>query len=1292
MKKKKYIKRIFSLILATILLFSAIPVSLAVQDILAEEVDAKIVKEVTELREESVKHFLCEDGSYIAATYSAPVHYKENGEWKEIDNSLSLDRATLSESGKPTYTTKSGGLDVSIPQDFSDDQKITAKNKGYEIGFGVNSDQKDVSLKTSASVVELETLSSNTEVVKFDTVKSVNNVTTVSALDSVDIEAYNAELMTVDNQSSAVTYKEIMPDTDFEYIVTSNSIKENIVVYEPQSEYTYSFDMDFNGLTPVVNPDNSISLIESNNPDETIFFIEAPYMYDSNNAESIDIEMSLVSNGDEYVMTLVANTEWLNSSERVFPVVIDPTIQLLNSSISDVFVIDGLYADSPRIKNELRVGRNLANVTRTYIKMTLPENVPEGSIVNSASLTLKKDDFFQALLADDVSVRVYDCCNVGSWNIDTISWNNQPFNNSDNGYKSTSGAIWLSSISANSDKSSYSFNITAAVQRWINKGTNNGLMLASSNESSKTQIDFYSSRISNESNRPTMSFSYVPSGIDKTSWNTTSEANTSTEIKVTASKEWIATTNQSWLTVSPSNGTGESSFTITATENTSITARTGIVVVTSGSTVIGTVNVIQSGANADIIVEKNEMLFDCKDGSQSISVISNSPWSVSVDSESSSWLGAVKDDLGNICVTVTAKNDIGERNGEIIVNADNGGDLEIITVTQLDYINYYFSEIDENGSITNKSSSEYNHLIAQWSMALSYAAYNPIEYQALPLIPSGFMQEPYDDETKTAEAELESLGFDATSYNYDGGYLGYAAHTIGHRKITVNNITGDDNNDINGTNAFVDDTNSLYFGNLSVLETDSGSSFGDFAEPVGMDSGIVETVSESDSNSRTLIVISVRGSVTPLDWVMDLANQINSEIINFETGCQEILASLDSYVSSNEEIEDNPIILVTGHSLGAAIANLVAHELNNGISSPDVYAYTFASPNTVNSANNNSIQYTNIFNILNNNDFVPHFPFDVPENVWTRHGRDFHITMPLNIDWIVGVDYALLGIAGHGMPNYYEWLNNLPEELGKAAENITVDDLLELSEDYAVGLVAKLLKAKCPVAVTLYDGSGNIVAYESQGSLSTQGTIKDAGIVSWITESGEKMFLIPYGSEAIDINIEAYDYGTMNLTVEQPGIGEPLNTKTYNNVSLYPGKEFTVEVSADVLPEDTRMFVTENGEIIGEVTETDPPFKSITAEQTELTYGTPIQFTIVTDQTVSEMQLHNRTDDYTLTLVEYGMYVSDVSVDGDNLIWTVGFYPNPSEVGYNIFDISVKSGDEWYDYNNVIAITVLSGD
>ena len=77
-----------------------------------EEMTSKIVSEVTELREEYTKHFVCEDGSYIAATYSEPVHYKENGQWKEIDNSLELTAETRSGSSKAVYTPTAGIVDV----------------------------------------------------------------------------------------------------------------------------------------------------------------------------------------------------------------------------------------------------------------------------------------------------------------------------------------------------------------------------------------------------------------------------------------------------------------------------------------------------------------------------------------------------------------------------------------------------------------------------------------------------------------------------------------------------------------------------------------------------------------------------------------------------------------------------------------------------------------------------------------------------------------------------------------------------------------------------------------------------------------------------------------------------------------------------------------------------------------------------------------------------------------------------------------------------------------------------
>ena len=47
------------------------------------------IYEVTELREENVKHFRLADGSYVAAQYNYPIHYTdENGEFEDIDNRL----------------------------------------------------------------------------------------------------------------------------------------------------------------------------------------------------------------------------------------------------------------------------------------------------------------------------------------------------------------------------------------------------------------------------------------------------------------------------------------------------------------------------------------------------------------------------------------------------------------------------------------------------------------------------------------------------------------------------------------------------------------------------------------------------------------------------------------------------------------------------------------------------------------------------------------------------------------------------------------------------------------------------------------------------------------------------------------------------------------------------------------------------------------------------------------------------------------------------------------------------
>ncbi len=339
-----------------------------------EEMTSKIVREATEFREEYAKYFICEDGSYVVATYSEPVHYKENKQWKEIDNTLKLNADVKSDSGKAMFTPKAGLIDVKIPQNFENGQKVSTTNKGYTISFGANHDKIIYQNKPTAVVKDTSDLSSS----KMTDNAVVAKKSTATISNESEITAFNNDAMTVENQTGAVVYEDVFGKADLEYVVTTNSIKENIVVNEKQNKYIYSFDMDFGELVPVVNEDNSIRLVEPEDTEETVFYIESPYIYDANGIKSEDIDMSLIEKDGMYVMTLQANAEWINSAERAFPVIIDPTVYL---SFDDVFVMDGIpNKNTTKINDELRVGRILRILQERISNLLFPIIYPQEAI------------------------------------------------------------------------------------------------------------------------------------------------------------------------------------------------------------------------------------------------------------------------------------------------------------------------------------------------------------------------------------------------------------------------------------------------------------------------------------------------------------------------------------------------------------------------------------------------------------------------------------------------------------------------------------------------------------------------------------------------------------------------------------------------------------------------------------------------------------------------------------------------------------------------------------------------
>lgn len=58
------------------------------------------------------------------------------------------------------------------------------------------------------------------------------------------------ELYTLNNVKSSIIYEDVYDNVDLYYEVYGTSVKEKIIVKEPSDAYTYTFELQLNGLLP----------------------------------------------------------------------------------------------------------------------------------------------------------------------------------------------------------------------------------------------------------------------------------------------------------------------------------------------------------------------------------------------------------------------------------------------------------------------------------------------------------------------------------------------------------------------------------------------------------------------------------------------------------------------------------------------------------------------------------------------------------------------------------------------------------------------------------------------------------------------------------------------------------------------------------------------------------------------------------------------------------------------------------------------------------------------------------
>jgi|GEM_PF-2557609 len=172
----------------------------------------------------------------------------------------------------------------------------------------------------------------------------------------------------------------------------------------------------------------------------------------------------------------------------------------------------------------------------------------------------------------------------------------------------------------------------------------------------------------------------------------------------------------------------------------------------------------------------------------------------------------------------------------------------------------------------------------------------------------------------------------------------------------------------------------------------------------------------SNGQPYHLVAVILRGTDS-VEWNGDfeiwqnIADLDRKTMYSFEKGKACVYQALKNYTQS---MGTNVKLWITGHSRGAAVANLLGAELSNNredtvIAQKDnIFVYTYATPNVRLQSVINSENVNNIFNFVNSEDFVTKVPL-----VSWGYGK-YGITTQYNINTIKDISgfskyYALAG-------------------------------------------------------------------------------------------------------------------------------------------------------------------------------------------------------------------------------------------------------------------------------------------
>lgn len=391
------------------------------------KVNASISGELNGKRNKFVKQFAMSDGSYTAAIYSMPVHYKKNGQWKEIDT-------TLVKSGKKNYKTKATDLNIKVSKKANKKSVVSMKRGKDNLGIAL----------TGKEVKAVKAKLSNPK---------------------------KKEVMDVLNQNR-VTYKNVMKNTNISYDIFPEKVQEIISVNKKQKSKSFSFQMD----TKLNVKIKGKKVYFNTKKGKTKFTRISTKLTDANGVTTSSVKLSY--NKKTKTLKMTPDKKWWNSKNRKFPIEIRTTY-ITDQHSRDVKV-GAAYAGSPN--SNFGYDKSLllqANKCVAFTKMsTLSELKNQNVQIRDAALHIQNEKTLKLGSGKTFDIGIHKV--KQSWSVNKLTYNNRPV------YESTASASM-----GIQKAGKYQCDVTNIVKAWYAGEANYGVALVAdnSNRAYQAQID-----------------------------------------------------------------------------------------------------------------------------------------------------------------------------------------------------------------------------------------------------------------------------------------------------------------------------------------------------------------------------------------------------------------------------------------------------------------------------------------------------------------------------------------------------------------------------------------------------------------------------------------------------------------------------------------------------------------------------------------------------------------------------------------------------------------------------------